>query len=267
MRVRGRVAGAAVSDLPYNQRRLVDAARSGDQDAFRALTGPWIRELRAHCSKILENPHDADDAVQETLLKAWRKLDSYAGTGPIRAWLYTIATTTSLNLRRARSHHGVAAAVEARLERAAPGADESLAAREDVELAFMSTLSLLPPRQRAALILRDGLGWSALEIARLLGSSMPSVNSALQRARAAIAPVGGEERPCLDPLHQALLSSYVAAWAESDVDRLVTLARADATRTTFIERLRPVGGGWVRVPKNTADGQHELAWRPAFMNA
>jgi RNA polymerase sigma-70 factor (ECF subfamily) len=251
-----------VSDLHYNERLLVEAARRGDPDAFRALTQPWIRELRAHCSRILDNPHDAEDAVQETLIKAWRKLDSYAGTGPVRAWLYTIATTTSLNVRKARGRDGVAPA--AGLERAGPGADESLVARENLELVFLSTVSGLPPRQRAAIILRDGLGWSALEIARLLGTSMPSVNSALQRARAAIAPLGDEDRPRLDPLHQALLTAYVAAWDESDIDGLVALARADATRTTFIEQLRPVGGGWVRVPESA--GQGELAWRPAFMN-
>jgi RNA polymerase sigma-70 factor (ECF subfamily) len=255
-----------MSDLPYNQRLLLEAARAGDHDAYRALTGPWIRELRACCERILDNPHDADDAVQETLIKAWRKLDSYAGAGPVRAWLYTIATTTSLNLRRARARDGMAPAAEAGVERAVPGADQELVVREDVELAFMSTVSELPPRQRAALILRDALGWSALEIAHLMRTSMPSVNSALQRARAAIAPLGDGERPILSPLHQALLSSYVAAWADSDIDRLVALARADATRTTFIERLQPVGGGWVRIPQSTPAAQGELAWRPAFMH-
>jgi RNA polymerase sigma-70 factor (ECF subfamily) len=195
-----------------------------------------------------------------------RKLDSYAATGPIRVWLYTIATTTSLNLRRARNRGGAAAPLAAGYERAAPGADESFAAREDVELAFMSTVSGLPPRQRAALILRDGLGWSVLEIAGLLGSSMASVNSALQRARVAIAPLGDDHRLRLDPLHQALLSSYVSAWGDADIDRLAALAQADATCTTLIERLRPVGGGWVRIPESATADQGELAWRPAFMN-
>ena len=131
----------------------------------------------------------------------------------------------------------------------------------------MSAVSGLPPRQRATLILRDGLGWSALEIAALLGTSMASVNSALQRARATVAPIGGDDRPRLDALHRALLGAYVAAWDQSDIDGLVTLARADATRTTFIERLRPVGGGWVRVPESPPGSQAELAFRPAFMNA
>jgi RNA polymerase sigma-70 factor, ECF subfamily len=252
-----------VGDRLYNHTRLVEAAKRGDHDAFRALTQPWIRELRAHCSRILDDPHDADDAVQETLIKAWRKLDGYAATGPVRAWLYTIATTTSLNLRKAR---GRRPAPQAGSERLAPGADERLEAHEDLELAFMSAVSGLPPRQRAAIILRDGLGWSALEIADLLGASMASVNSALQRARGTIAPLPDADRPRLDALHQTLLGAYVAAWDQSDIDGLVALARADATRTTFIERLQPVGGGWVRLPEPGAAGEAELAFRPAFMN-
>jgi RNA polymerase sigma-70 factor, ECF subfamily len=252
--------GLAFADVSgYNQQRLVDAAKGGDHEAFRALTQPWMRELRAHCARILGDPHDADDAVQETLIKAWRKLDSYAATGPVRAWLYTIATTTSLNLLAARGRRPVASEGRTGVEPVGPGADARLEAHESVELAFMSAVSALPPRQRAALILRDGLGWSALEIAGLLDASMAAVNSALQRARAAIAPVADAD---LDPLHRALLGAYVAAWDQSDIDGLAALARADATRTTLIAQLRPVGGGWVRLPE--AGG--ELAFRPAFMS-
>jgi len=255
-----------VSDRGYNRQRLVDAAKGGDHEAFRSLTQPWMRELRAHCMRILGDPHDADDAVQETLIKAWRKLDGYAATGPIRAWLYAIATTTSLNLLAARGRRPVANEAEAEVEPAGPGADERLEAREDVELAFMSAVSALPPRQRAALILRDGLGWSALEIAELLDATMAAVNSALQRARAAIAPVADADRGRLDPLHRALLGAYVTAWDQSDIDGLAALARADATRTTLIEQLRPVGGGWVRLPDAAGAGHAEPAFRPAFMS-
>jgi RNA polymerase sigma-70 factor (ECF subfamily) len=255
-----------VSDRHYNQQRLVEAAKRGDHAAFRTLTEPWIRELRVHCTRILGESHDAEDAVQETLIKAWRKLDSYAATGPVRAWLYTIATTTSLNLLKVRRRDGVPSEAAARPEPTGPGADETLEAQESVELAFLSAVSGLPPRQRAAIILRDGLGWSALEIANLLQTTMPSINSALQRARAALAPVADADRPRLDALHQALLSAYVAAWDQTDIDGLVALARADATRTTLIERLQPVGGGWVRLPASPATGQGDLAFRPAFMN-
>jgi RNA polymerase sigma-70 factor (ECF subfamily) len=255
-----------VSDRRYNEQRLIEAAKRGDHAAFATLTEPWICELRAHCSRILGNPHDAEDAVQETLIKAWRKVDSYAATGPVRAWLYTIATTTSLNLLKVRRRDDVPSAVDAGAEPFGPGVDQSLEAQETVELAFLSAVSGLPPRQRAAIILRDGLGWSALEIANLLGATMPSINSALQRARAAIAPVADADRPRLDALHQALLTAYVAAWDQADIDRLVAVARADAARTTLIERLQPVGGGWVRLPHSSGAAQSELRFRPAFMN-
>ena len=90
-----------MSDGNYIEQRLIAAAMGGDHEAFRALTEPWIPELRGRCARILGNTHDADDAVQETLIKAWRKLGSYHASGPLRAWLHTIATNTSLNLLKA----------------------------------------------------------------------------------------------------------------------------------------------------------------------
>jgi RNA polymerase sigma-70 factor (ECF subfamily) len=255
-----------VSDRGYNQGRLVEAAKRGDHEAFRSLMQPSMRELRAHCARILGDPHDADDAVQETLIKAWRKLDSYAATGPVRAWLHTIATTTSLNLLAARGRRRAASDAGTEPQPAGPGADARLEAHESVELAFMSALSRLPPRQRAALILRDGMGWSALEIAELLDATMAAVNSALQRARATMTPLADTDRRQLDPLHRALLGAYVAAWDQRDIDGLAAVARADATRTTLIQQLRPVGGGWVRLPEPAGTGEPELAFRPAFMS-
>jgi RNA polymerase sigma-70 factor (ECF subfamily) len=250
-----------VSDGDYIRQRLIAAAMRGDHEAFRALTEPWIPELRGRCARILGNPHDADDAVQETLIKAWRKLGSYSASGPLRAWLHTIATTTSLNLLKAMRRDDIAG--EADTREVGPGLDERLEAHDDVELAFMSVVSALPARQRAAIVLRDGLGWSALEIAELLDASMPAVNSALQRARAAVTRRDPEHSQ-LDDLHQALFRAYVAAWDQTDIDGLVALARTDAARTTLIQRLQPVGGGWVQLP---APGQAgALAFRPAFMN-
>jgi RNA polymerase sigma-70 factor (ECF subfamily) len=250
-----------VGDGHYIEQRLIAAALRGDHEAFRALTEPWIPELRGRCERILGSPHDADDAVQETLIKAWRKLGSYHASGPLRAWLHTIATNTSLNLLKATRRDDVAE--EAETGPVGPGPDERLEAHDDVELVFMRVVSALPARQRASIILRDGLGWSALEIAELLDASMPAVNSALQRARAAVTR-RDTERPQLDDLHQALFRAYVAAWDQTDIDGLVALARADAARTTLIQRLQPVGGGWVQLP---GPGQPAaLAFRPAFMN-
>ena len=252
-----------MSDARYIQERLVAAAMRGDHEAFRALTEPWIPELRSRCVRILGNPHDADDAVQETLVKAWRKLGSYHASGPLRAWLHTIATNTSLNLLKAMRRDAVVEETGPETGAVGPGLDERLEAHDDVELAFMSVVSALPARQRATLVLRDGLGWSALEIAELLGASMPAVNSALQRARAAVARRDAEH-PQLDDLHEALFRAYVAAWDHTDIDALVALARADAARTTLIQRLQPVGGGWVQVPGQGRPAA--LAFRPAFMN-
>jgi RNA polymerase sigma-70 factor (ECF subfamily) len=251
-----------VTDGHYNQQRLIGAAMRGDHEAFALLTEPWIPELRAHCTRILGSPHDAEDAVQETLIKAWRKLAGYNAAGPVRAWLYTIATNTSLNLLKARRRDEVAGEAQASPGPAGPGLDAGLEAHEDLELAFTSVVSGLPARQRAAIVLRDGLGWSALEIADLLGATMPAVNSALQRARAALAPPADADPPRLDDLHQALLTAYVAAWDQTDIDGLVALARADAARTTLIQRLQPVGGGCVRLP---ASATAELTFRPAFV--
>jgi RNA polymerase sigma factor (sigma-70 family) len=248
-----------VSDRHYVEQRLVAAAKHGDHEAFRALTEPWIPELRARCARILGNTHDADDAIQETLIKAWRKLGSYHASGPLRAWLHTIATNTSLNLLKSMRRNDLTQETEAETGAIGPGPDERLEAHDDVELAFMSVVSALPARQRATIVLRDGLGWSALEIAQLLDTSMPAVNSALQRARAAVAQHDAEHRQ-LDDLHEALFRAYVAAWDQTDIDGLVTLARADAARTTLIERLQPVGGGWLQLP---GPGQ-AVTFRPAF---
>jgi RNA polymerase sigma-70 factor, ECF subfamily len=252
-----------VSDGHYIQQRLIAAAMRGDHEAFRALTEPWIPELRGRCARMLGNPHDADDAVQETLIKAWRKLGSYNASGPLRAWLHTIAATTSLNLLKATRRDHATGEAEAETGATGPGLDERLETHDDLELAFISVVSALPARQRATIILRDGLGWSALEIAELLDASMPAVNSALQRARAAVTRRDAEH-PQLDDLHQALFRAYVAAWDQTDIDGLVALARADAARTTLIQRLQPVGGGWVQLP---GPGQPAaLVFRPAFMN-
>lgn len=245
--------------------RLIAAARRGDEHAFRELTGPWVEELRAHCTRLLGNRHDAEDAVQETLVKAWKKLGTFRARGPLRAWLYTIATNTSLNLMKAGRRHTVAQFAESEPDPTGPGLDVGYELREELEMAFLATVHRLPARQRAVVILRDGLGWSPAEVAELLGDSVASVNSALQRARAALAspPASPAPDPRLDDLHQALLSGYVAAWDETDVDRLVSLARVDATRTTLLQRLEPLGGGWVRVPDDTTD-QSDLSFRPAF---
>src|SRR4051794_4834864 len=191
----------------HRTEELLDAAREGDQDAYRALVEPHHAELHAHCYRMLGSVHDAEDALQEALLRAWRGLPSFEGRSSTRSWLYTIATNTSLRLIERRAKRvlpvdlGPASAgdeqlgeplvesvwLEAypdpQLAHGAPLPDARYEQRESVELAFVAALQHLPARQRAALILREVLSFSAQEVAAALETTVPSVNSALQRAR------------------------------------------------------------------------------------
>jgi RNA polymerase sigma-70 factor, ECF subfamily len=167
---------------------------SGD-DSYVRQVEPHRAELRAHCQRMLGSPDDAEDALQETLVRAWRGLGGFEGRGSLRSWLYRIATNASLDVMRRRRpqvvpiddgpradpHDGQNEAVEIRDER--PGPDARYERRESVELAFGVAQRLLPPGQRAVLILREVLGYSASETADRLDTSVAAVNSALQRAR------------------------------------------------------------------------------------
>jgi len=181
------------------------AATAGDAEAFRTLTQRYQRELHLHCYRMLGSIQDAEDALQETLLRAWRHLDSFAHRSSLRSWLYRIATNVCLTAAaRPRGEppppawlaDAVATSSEPVIhlspypdawldELEAPSDNPAVhyELRESVELAFLATVQLLPPRQRAVLILRDVLNWSAGEVAELLGATTASVNSALQRAR------------------------------------------------------------------------------------
>src|SRR5260221_3146563 len=236
------------------------AALNGDQDAFERLVEPYRRELLVHCYRFLGALEDAEDMLQETLLRAWRGLHSYAGRAPFRAWLYKIATNVCLDaLERHRARvlpnalvqpgtpgEPLPAAVldpiwleplpDSALDNlaAGPGADPEAAyeARESVTLAFLALLQQLPGRQRAALILRDVLGFSADETAQMLDLSTAAVNSALQRARATMD--GGAARPAPPPAEgqlAELLSRYVRAWEAADSASLVRLLRDDVVLT------------------------------------
>jgi RNA polymerase sigma-70 factor (ECF subfamily) len=230
-------------------------------DAFQERVEPYRHQLQVHCYRMLGSFHEAEDQVQETFLRAWRARDRFEGRTSLRNWLYRIATNACLNAlsSTARSRrltpdaYGPSASVgelplgkpvtevawlepypDAALPDMAddaPGPEARYEMHESVQLAFVAALQQLPPRQRAVLLLRDVLGWSASEAAELLESSVASVNSALQRARATV-----EERaPQLEVaesdtgVRQAdLLGRYVAAWEASDIDSLVTLLREDA---------------------------------------
>jgi RNA polymerase sigma-70 factor (ECF subfamily) len=161
-------------------RGLLEAAQRGDGDAFRALTEPHRRALHVHCYRMLGSVHDADDAVQDTMLRAWRKLDTYGGRASIRAWLYGIATNACLDALRRRPRrvlpHALAEPDDPEAVPAPPldvawlepypdDPHAALEEREGIRLAFVAAVQHLPPRQRAALLLRDVLGWRAKEVA------------------------------------------------------------------------------------------------------
>jgi RNA polymerase sigma-70 factor (TIGR02960 family) len=234
-------------------------ARLGDEDAFRALTDPYRRELQIHCYRILGSVQDAEDMVQETLLAAWRGLEDYEERDSLRAWLYRIATNRCLNAlrdrrRRSRQPPGLPFEVPEPTRRGeslwlepypdvlleglaetAPGPEARYETKEAVTLAFVAALQRLPPRQRAVLVLRDVLGFHAAEVADMLDSSEVSVNSALQRARSALKtriPADRERGSLPRSLRVRELAARFADAVESgDVDGMVSLLTDDALLT------------------------------------
>jgi RNA polymerase sigma-70 factor (ECF subfamily) len=213
----------------------VAEALAGDERAFRAVVGPYRRALEVHCYRMLGSIHDAEDVVQDTLLRAWRAFGRFERRSSVETWLYRIATNACLDELERRPRRAVEPYPDSRLE----DADTSIAdpaaryaLHEGMELAFLTAIQRLPGRQRAILILRDVLGWSAAEAADLLDTTVTAVNSALQRARATIeaeapahrvAPGRGRQRELLD--------RYVDAWERADMDALLELLREDAVLT------------------------------------
>jgi len=224
---------------------LLALARDGDGSAFGQLAVAYRAELRAHCYRILGSVHDAEDALQEALIRAWRSLPGFEGRGSVRSWLYAIATNTALDTARQRSQRELPVAFEPSwLE---PYPDQWLAAgaawspearyqqRESVELAFIVALQSLPPLQRAALLLREVAGFPTTDIARQLGTSAAAVNSALQRARAGIRErqPAASQRQVLRQLGgqqvRQLAHRYADALERDDTDALIGLLTAEAT--------------------------------------
>jgi RNA polymerase sigma-70 factor (TIGR02960 family) len=228
-------------------------ARAGDEHAFRALTDPYRRELHVHCYRIVGSVQDAEDLVQETLLAAWRGLEGFEGRASLRSWLYRIATNRCLNALRDGSRRPPVLPIsssgfptptrvgeplwlepypDALLEDAGPGPEASYEAKETIALAYVAALQQLPPRQRATLVLREVLGFSAAEVAQTLGTSVASVNSALQRARATLdaqLPIDRERAPLpRSPGEQQLVGRFADAFEAGDIDSVVSLLTDDA---------------------------------------
>jgi RNA polymerase sigma-70 factor (ECF subfamily) len=245
---------------PEQERELLTAARTGDEAAYRGLVEPRRAELHAHCYRMLGSVQDAEDAVQETLLRAWRGLPRFEGRSSLRAWLYTIATNACLNgIARRPKRVLPAGHVPAAFAGEPPGrplvesvwlepyADEQLGIengylapearyeqRESLELAFVAALQHLPPRQRAVLILREVLGFSAEEAATCLETTVASVNSALQRARRTLDTLLPEEsqqttlRALGDERVRRLAERYADALERADVEMLLAMLTEDA---------------------------------------
>jgi RNA polymerase sigma-70 factor (ECF subfamily) len=184
-------------------------------------------ELTAYCQRILGSPFDAEDAVQETLLRAWRASERFEGRASLRTWLYRIATNVCLDAlgRSARQPLPVEEVPEPVLEPCRePDPSERALARETARHALLAAICLLPPRQRAVLLLRDVLSWRATEVAVLLGTTSAAVNSALQRAHAALEAVGPDVMVKASHAAQPeLVDRYLAAFADDDIDSLVAL--------------------------------------------
>jgi len=213
---------------------LVDGARAGDKNAFCELTDRYRRELQLHIYRIVGSTQDAEDIVQETLLAAWRDLDQFEGRASVRTWLYRIATNRSLDaLRAGRRLEPYPDVLLESIPDRAPGPEARYETREAVTLAFIAGLQHIPPRQRAVLVLRDVVGLHAGEVAETLGTTEPSVNSMLQRARAAFdarLPAAGRERaPVPDSRRERdLLDRFADAVEAGDIDGMVALLTDDA---------------------------------------
>jgi RNA polymerase sigma-70 factor, ECF subfamily len=229
---------------------IVTAVRAGDESTFGELVEPHRRELQVHCYRMLGSLEDSEDLVQETFLRAWRSRRTFEGRSSFRAWLYRIATNACLDALERRPRVAVAREAgqplaevpwlqpypDRLLEGIAATEDEpeaELVAKETIELAFIAAIQLLPPRQRAVLISRDVLGWSAAESATLLGASVASVNSALQRARATMKerlPRHRVDWAHSDPSREerALLQRYIEAADAGDPAAMIALLREDA---------------------------------------
>jgi RNA polymerase sigma-70 factor (TIGR02960 family) len=217
-----------------------------DEDTFASLVEPYRRELHVHCYRMMGSFEEAEDLVQETLLRAWRARDRFEGGPLFRAWLYRIATNACLDALRKRSRRPVSVSSFAEvpwlqpypdrlLDEVAPTEeqpDAAVVAKETIELAFLAVIQLLPPLQRAVLILRDVLGWSAKETAEVLETSVAAVNSALQRARARVAeePAREPERPATED-ERRLLEGFIDTHERGDTDGAVALLREDVRIT------------------------------------
>ncbi|MEY9912723.1 RNA polymerase sigma-70 factor (TIGR02960 family) [Catenulispora sp. MAP12-49] len=260
-------------------------AQAGDGEAFRALVDPHRRELMAHCYRILGSVQDAEDVLQEALLAAWRAIGQFDGRS-LRAWLYRIATNHCLNYLRGEArrpqpagHHGPPGQdrpgdpwwlepYPGDVDDLTPGPEARYDARESIALSFVAGLQHLPPQQRAVLVLRDVLGFSAAETADMLGTTATAVNSALVRARAALPPDRSPHEVPIptSPAEAAVVDRFVRAFQRFDLPELVSLLTDDARLTMPPQPMEHRGPGAIaRFLVELHQGQ-ELRFLPTRAN-
>jgi RNA polymerase sigma-70 factor, ECF subfamily len=296
--------GADATSGTTESLRLLEAARDGDEHAFGELVAAHRSELHAHCYRMLGSPYDADDALQETLLRTWRGLAGFEAGRPLRPWLYRIATNVGLDAiaKRRRRVLPVDCGPPAgegegpgepvvELVWLEPYPDETLGLesgfaapearyeqRESVELAFVAALQHLPPNQRAVLILREVLGFSAGEVAESLETTVAAVNSSLQRARKTVderLPARSQQetlRELGDDRLRELVREYIAAWESRDINAMVAMLVEGATfampphphwfrgRDAVIAFLAGTGKPDLRHVRTRANGQPAIGW-------
>jgi RNA polymerase sigma-70 factor (ECF subfamily) len=250
-------------DAKAGSEQVLDAARRGDGDAFQVLISPHLRALHLHSYRMLGSYTEAEEAVQEAMLRAWRGLSGFEGRAPLRHWLYRITTTTCLKMISLR-HRSPSTTTDVAWLQPYPDSlldrlidtDADPAAivdrRESVALAFIAALQLLPASQRAVLILRDVLEWPSRDVADLLGTTVAGVNSALQRAHATIARTTGARttgapgaavpRPLSEREHR-VVDAFMRAWQDCDIPALAALLREDATLSMPPQQIQIVGRG------------------------
>ena len=276
---------------------LLQRAQAGDREAFTSLVEPYRRELQVHCYRMLGSLQDAEDAVQETLLSAWLGIEAFEGRSSVRTWLYRVATNRCLNVLRSSSRRPmtveplpIPAPEPTRMGEVlwlqpypdvlldgltdeAPGPEARYETREAISLAFITAMQLLPPNQRAVLLLRDVLGYRASEAADLLSITEDAVTNALKRARATMDASRRKETPPLEPgspEERELVERFMTAFTVFDIDALVALMTDDAwvrmpplpfeyrgreAIHRFFTALRPLHGGYDRMVPTRANGQ------------
>src|SRR5688572_24167801 len=235
----------------------LSAARAGDQEAFAQLVEPYRKQVVVHCYRILGSFEDAEDMIQETLVRVWKGLDSFEGRSSLRSWLYKVATNAALDALDSRRVRGLPKELYARADPTLPlpapaqevnwvepFPDEWIdgqpdiypearyEVRESITLAFVAALQKLPGKQRAALLLCDVMGWSSNEAAEIMDMTTAAVNSALQRARETLKQTERKTTPTsLNEQLSTLLANYVAAWEAADSTALIAVLREDVALT------------------------------------